>query len=144
MCIRDSAKGVAITKSKEQQAAAAAAVVKPEGEKKHRKTISFGSLRMSSEKALRQSADKEPEDVKAGSEPGSPMRKSVADDESAADKVMTRILSRKTSQKLKSLPQNVRASTEAAKDSLRVSTDSLGPAMAAAVAAEQELSLIHI
>ena len=64
------AKGVAITKSKEQQAAAAAAVVKPEGEKKHRKTISFGSLRMSSEKALRQSADKEPEDVKAGSEPG--------------------------------------------------------------------------
>ena len=132
------AKGIAITKSKEQQAAAAAAVVKPEGEKKHRKTISFGSLRMSSEKALRQSADKEPEDVKAGSEPGSPMRKSVADDESAADKVMTRILSRKTSQKLKSLPQNVRASTEAAKDSLRVSTDSLGPAMAAAVAAEQE------
>ena len=129
------AKGVAVSKSKEQAAVGAGG--KPEVERKHRRTISFGSLRMSSEKAIRQSADKATEEVKAGSQPGSPTRMSAAEDESAADKVMTRILSRKASQKLKSLPQNVRASAEAAKDSLRLSTDSLGPAMAAAVA-EQE------
>ena len=87
------AKGVAVSKSKEQAPVGAGG--KPEGERKHRRTISFGSLRMSSEKAIRQSADKATEEVKAASQPGSPPRMSAAEDESAADKVMTRILSRK-------------------------------------------------